>query len=87
MNRTEILNWSVDLINGERDAVYGTPKENHERIADLWSVVLQQKVYPQQVAVCMALVKVARLVNSPDHLDSYIDAAAYMAIAGEIATE
>lgn len=86
MNRTEILQWADDLINGERDAVYGTPLENHERIAALWSIVLQQKVYPQQVAVCMALVKVARLVNSPDHLDSYIDAAAYMAIAGEIGT-
>lgn len=86
MNRTEILQWADDLINGERDAVYGTPQENFERTAALWSVILQQKVYPQQVGVMLALLKISRLVNSPDHLDSYIDAAGYLALAGEIGT-
>jgi hypothetical protein len=35
----------------------------------------------------MAQVKIARLIESPEHLDSFIDAAAYMAISGEIATD
>jgi hypothetical protein len=34
----------------------------------------------------MALVKVARLVESPFHEDSYKDCAAYVAIAGQIAS-
>lgn len=87
MNRTDILTTANELINGERDYVYGSPQENFERISALWSVVLQHKVYPQQAAVMMALVKIARLVNSPDHLDSYLDSCGYLAIAGEIATE
>jgi hypothetical protein len=35
----------------------------------------------------MALVKISRLVQTPDHEDSYVDGAAYIAIAGELATE
>lgn len=85
MNRTEILNEASRLIEGERDDIYGTPLTNHKRIALLWQVVLGTEISPAEVAICMALVKVARLVNTPDHQDSFIDAAAYMAIAGEIA--
>lgn len=32
----------------------------------------------------MAQVKISRLVHTPNHQDSYIDAAAYLAIAGEL---
>lgn len=85
MRRDEILNTASELINGERDRVYGTPLENHQRIAGIWSVILGHRVTAQQVALCMAGVKMARLVESPRHLDSYVDGAAYMAIAGEIA--
>jgi hypothetical protein len=35
----------------------------------------------------MVAVKIARLVETPTHEDSYIDGAAYMAIAGEIVQE
>jgi hypothetical protein len=35
----------------------------------------------------MAGLKLARLAYNPDVLDSYVDGAAYLAIAGEIATE
>jgi hypothetical protein len=34
--------------------------------------------------MCLALVKVARLIQTPDHIDSPIDLAAYAAIYGEI---
>ena len=86
MNRTEILAQAEKYINGEKDEVYGTPLINHQRIAQLWQVVLGTEISPAEVAICMALVKVARLVQTPDHEDSYIDAAAYMAIAGEVAS-
>ena len=43
------------------------------------------EVTPQQVAICMALVKIARLMET-ETLDSFIDLAAYASIAGEIAT-
>lgn len=85
MNRTEILNAAGDLINGERDNIYGDPLDNHKRIASLWQVVLGTEISPAEVAICMALVKVARLVQTPDHEDSYIDLCGYAAIAGEVA--
>jgi hypothetical protein len=38
---------------------------------------------------CLALVevKLARLQETPTHLDSYIDACAYLALAAELSTE
>jgi hypothetical protein len=36
------------------------------------------------VAMMMTLFKIARIKGNPDHIDSYIDAAGYLAIAGEI---
>lgn len=87
MNRTDILAEAARLTATERQATYGEPHENHERIALLWSVFLGTQVSAAQASMCLALVKVARLAHAPNHLDSFIDLAAYAAIAGEIATE
>ena len=85
MYRGEILDEANRLTHGDRDKNYGTPYVNHKRIADIWSVILGIEVTPSQVALCMAGVKIARLVETPDHLDSFVDGAAYIAIAGELA--
>lgn len=84
MNRGEILAEADRLTHGDRDKNYGSPLVNHQRIAAIWSVILGQEVTPSQVALCMAGVKIARLVETPNHEDSFVDAAAYIAIAGEI---
>ena len=83
--RIEILEEAALLIgtDGARERDYGTPQENFKRIADGWAVILQADVSAEQVALCMAWLKLARLVNGP-HPDSYVDAAAYMALAGEL---
>lgn len=78
-----MLDFAIALINGDRERDYGTPKENFKRIADGWAVILQSDVSAEQVALCMAWLKIARLVNGP-HEDSYVDAAAYMALAAEL---
>lgn len=85
MNRTEILAKAMTLTVGDRNEQNGDPKENHIRIAKIWSVVLGIEVEPYQVALCMAGLKLARLAYNEKILDSYIDGAAYLAIAGEIA--
>lgn len=69
MNTDELLNT--------RGSVYGHPRPNHERIAALWSVVLEREVTADQAALCMLLVKVSRLVQTPDHADSIADLAGY----------
>ena len=84
MNRGKILDEAKRLTQSDRQNAYGDPLINHQRIADLWSVYLGNKVTPSQVALCLCLVKIARLMETENHLDSFIDLAAYAAIAGEV---
>ena len=85
MDRKEILREAERLTSDDRNKNYGDPLVNHQRIAAIWSVILGIEILPSQVALCLVGVKIARLVETPDHLDSFVDGAAYMAIAGEIA--
>jgi|TARA_R110000868_G_scaffold140537_5_gene356251 hypothetical protein len=79
----EILKEASKLISGDRNDDYGDKLTNHQNIAALWSVFLRKNITPHDVAMCMALVKVARLMHAHKK-DSYLDLAAYAAIAGEI---
>ena len=79
----EILKEASKLIGGDRNDDYGDKLTNHQNIAALWSVFLRKNITPHDVAMCMALVKVARLMHAHKK-DSYLDLAAYAAIAGEI---
>ncbi len=83
MKRDDILKNAMKVINGKRSKDYGDAYDNHQRIADLWSVVFGFKVLVWQVYLCLILVKVARLINSPKHLDSMIDIPGYAALLGE----
>lgn len=91
INRFDILDSAKELTGGDRNRDYGDPKPNHWDIAAIWSVILGEKLQPgerveaREVALCMAGVKIARLKTSPMKRDSYDDAAAYIAIAGECA--
>lgn len=85
-HRTEILSTASKLITGQRQSDYGTPAENFARVARLWEVVLGIEVTPAQVALCLGQLKVARLIKSPDHLDSWVDLAGYTGLGGELAT-
>lgn len=84
MKRDEILETAKELINGDRAKDYGDATENFDRIAALWSVILNTPVTRKEVALCMAGVKMARLVKSPDHEDSWVDLVAYGALGGEM---
>lgn len=87
MTRDEILDKASDLINGDRAKDYGPARKNHEDIAAGWSIIFGANVNATQVARAMAWLKICRLSKTESHLDSYIDAVAYMALAGEMATE
>jgi hypothetical protein len=77
---TEKLLADVASTIHERGAVYGHPYYNHKRISELWSAYLDHPISPSQSALCMALVKVSRLTESPNHEDSIKDALAYISI-------
>ena len=72
--------WRASLEHQERGSVYGHPYYNHKRIAGLWSAYLDYPITPHQAALCMALVKVSRLTETPDHYDSVKDFIAYGSI-------
>lgn len=71
----------------DRNKAYGEPKENHTRIASLWSVILEHEVKAHEVALCMAAVKTARLIATPNHRDSWVDGVGYFAIGMECLTD
>lgn len=84
MKRAEILEAARVCVCGEREQDYGSPEDSFALIAKLWTVYMSHTISPKDVAVMMALLKVAQIKNS-DKADSYIDLAGYAACAGEIA--
>jgi hypothetical protein len=79
----EYLDKAAKIVQGQRQFDYGNKYENHENISKLWSAYLGYEVSPHDVAICMLLVKVARLKHRKTE-DCYVDMAGYAAIAGEI---
>jgi len=85
MNITkELLSKALELVGGQRQKDYGDKVKNHDNIAKLWSVYLDVKVDAHDVAIMMSLLKVARTKLGERTKDTYVDMAAYGAIAGEI---
>lgn len=80
----EVAEEAVALFTGERNADYGDATDNFQDIGDLWAVVFGHPVTAEQVAICSALIKVARLNNTPTHDDSWVDATAYLALGAGI---
>ena len=83
MKTREYLDTAAKIVTGQRQMDYGDKYQNHENISKLWSAYLGNKVSAHDVAICMLLVKVARLKHRTTE-DCYIDMAGYAAIAGEI---
>ena len=81
MTKTEQLFDDVVQLIHERGKNYGHPLSNHKRIAELWSAYLGYPIQPNEVAMCMALVKISRQAEDPGVIDNYKDAIAYMSIA------
>lgn len=88
-----ILQLAESLINGQRQQDYGDKLQNFSQIAMLWQGTLAmklapgQKITPEDVALCMIQVKVARLAKSPDHTDSQIDIAGYIGCMNRLQEE
>ena len=85
MNAGDYLTEAKAIIQ-DRGLEYGHPSDNMQRTASLWSAYLELPVNDYQVAMCLALVKIARSMETPK-TDTYIDLAAYTAIAGQLHTE
>jgi hypothetical protein len=87
INPQEVLD-EAGAIRAQRGSVYGHPYVNHRRIANFWSTYLDYPITPDQVAVCMALVKISRIAETPGHRgrDGYVDGVAYLSLAAMLST-
>lgn len=91
--REKILDEAKQCVCGNREQDYGTPEDSFRVIAQLWEIYIRERmvgltdvcVNPDDVAVMMALLKIARLANNPENMDSWVDLAGYAACGGEIA--
>ncbi|MGZ6054500.1 MAG: DUF6378 domain-containing protein [Isosphaeraceae bacterium] len=77
-----ILTTAEEIINGQRAKDYGDARENHQRIANLWNAyVFPDRLFtPEDVAVMMILLKIARLMENGYHPDTVIDIAGYAGV-------
>ena len=97
MNRLNLLKQAIALTGGVRNKEYGTPEDNLSNIAILWDAYFEAKygaltvgqnrpmITAEDVAWLNVLQKMARTFIGSPKPDTYIDAAAYSAIAGECA--
>lgn len=89
-----LLIQAREIVAGARRKAYGNPEDNFKTIAALWDSYLHRRhqtgnlgdfmegranITATDVAAMMALMKVARLAESPDHADSWRDLAGYAA--------
>lgn len=85
MNRKETLEKAMECVLGQREQDYGTPENNFKMIAELWSTYLGIDISAVDVAMMMALLKIARVAGGSSKEDSFVDLAGYAACAAEIA--
>ena len=84
MKTKDFLSEASRLAGTDRQTDYGDKTENHNNIARLWSAYLNVKIEAHDVSIMMVLLKIARTKLGAVSKDTYIDMAAYGAIAGEI---
>lgn len=91
LTRADILHAAEKCVCGQRETDYGTPEDNFKTIAELWEAYLNKactrdvnvRVEAKDVAVMMALLKIARIAAGGGKADSWIDLAGYAACGAE----
>lgn len=86
----DIILSSIQKILTERRANYGPPGANFKDIADMWNILFQHKLgegkffVPGDVAQAMVAVKMCRLIETPNHVDSMRDGTGYFTCMEEV---
>lgn len=68
---------SEKVIYGDREQTYGEPAKNLNVVAGLWTAYTGTELNAHDVCNMMALLKIARIKNCPDHRDSKVDLIGY----------
>lgn len=83
--RRAILDEAASLVDGDRNAQYGDPRQDFRRTAGMWAAYLGVEIAPHDVAAMMCLLKVSRVRWSPTKRDSWVDLAGYAACGWDCA--
>lgn len=86
MTRAETLDKAKLCVCGQRENEYGSPEDNFKIIAALWSAYKDTEFTATDVAMMMALLKIARIKTGTATDDSFVDLAGYAACSAEIAS-
>lgn len=84
MTREKILDDAKRIVTGRREQDYGSPEKSFTTIANLWSAYLGESIKPDDVAMMMILLKIARAKNGTGTEDCFVDIAGYAACGGEV---
>jgi hypothetical protein len=86
--RENVLDEAKKCVLHDRNSTYGKPEDNFNRIAILWDAYDKIRKpgpeTPTDVAIKMALMKIARLAHNPTHKDSWVDGIGYLACGAGI---
>lgn len=85
--RSDILSSAEVLVNGDRNAQYGDPKQDFARTAQMWGAYLGIELEPHDVAAMMGLLKLSRIRWSPEKKDHWVDLAGYAACGADCAED
>jgi hypothetical protein len=91
MNAPDIATKAAELVGGDRAEQHGDKHATFARIAAFWNAYLQNRPDPSapinsvDVGWMMSDLKKARSLGGLPSGDDYVDAAGYIACAGEIA--
>jgi len=86
MKPEDLIRLAIDLVNTDRQRDYDHPYDNFTRIAKIWSAILGVDVLPEQVALCMVGVKIAREAHAPKD-DNVIDGVGYFLTLAKVKEE
>ena len=85
MRASDVLNEAISIIYN-RENQYGEFDITAYRTASLQTLIHEEPRSAEQWCLDMVATKLARIYNSPQHIDNYIDAICYLAQAAHLAT-
>lgn len=83
--RAQLLRQAETLVCGDRNRDYGPPAEDWGRAATMWTALFGRTFTAHEVAMAMVCIKLSRIAHTPNHYDSWVDAAGYLAGGWECA--
>jgi len=86
MKPEDLIRLAIDLVNTDRQKDYDHPYDNFKRIARIWSAILGIEITPEQVALCMVGVKIARESHAPKD-DNIVDGVGYFLTLAKVKEE